>query len=121
VESRAPAGYVPPGHAPSGLFPSGPPRPRFREPHPVRLGALFVGAAMGATWLLVFGLLATSAGAYVWLTLVASIVAWICAIVLVRLGDRGAAVGVVLSTGLGLAIAAIVVIQRWATSGWPLW
>jgi hypothetical protein len=82
---------------------------------------LFAGASMAAAWLLVAGLLATSAGAYVWLTVVASIVAWVCAVVLVQRGDRGAAAGVALATGLGLAIAAIVVIQRWTTSGWPLW
>jgi hypothetical protein len=76
---------------------------------------------MASAWLLAFGLLSTSAGAYVWLTLVASIVAGICATVLALAGDRGAAVGVALVTGLGLAIASAVVIQRWATSGWPLW
>jgi hypothetical protein len=79
------------------------------------------GAAAAAAWMLVFGLLGTSAGSYAWLTLVASMVAMITAIVLVRMGDRGAAVGVALATALGLAIATSVVIQRWATSGWPLW
>ena len=76
---------------------------------------------MAAAWLLAFGLLATSVGAYVWLTLVASLAASTCAVVLALRGDRGAAVGVALMTALGLAIATVVVIQRWATSGWPLW
>jgi hypothetical protein len=76
---------------------------------------------MAGAWLLVFGVLATSAGGYVWLTVAASVVALACAVVLALWGDRGAAAGVALVTGLGLAVAAIVVIQRWATSGWPLW
>ena len=47
--------------APSGLCPSPPPRPAYREPHPVRVGAVLVGAGLTAAWLLVVGLFATSA------------------------------------------------------------
>jgi hypothetical protein len=110
-----------PSRAPSGLFPSGPHRPSFREPHPVRVGPVLAGAGIAALWLLLIGLLARSTGGYVWLTIVASIAAWICALLLARIGDRGAAVGVAIATGLGLAIAVGLVIQRWATTGWPLW
>lgn len=107
--------------APSGLFPSGPPRPTFREPHPVRLGALFAGAGIAAAWLLVFGLLATSVGAYLWLTFAASVVAWGCAFLLVHRGDRGAATGVAIMTAVGVAVAVGVLIEQWIVVGWPLW
>ena len=76
---------------------------------------------MAAAWLLLFGLLATSPGSYAWLTLSAAIVAWLAALALVRLGDRGGAAGAAMATGLGLSIAAGVVLARWAISGWPLW
>jgi hypothetical protein len=114
-------GSPPPVHPPSGLFPSGPRRPTFREAHPIRVGAMFAGAAMAAAWLFAFGLLATSAPAFIWLTLAASVVAWAVAVVLVQAGDRGAAVGVALATALGMAVATAVLVERWATSGWPLW
>jgi len=107
--------------APSGLFPSGPPRPTFREPHPVRVGALLSGAGLTAAWLLLLGLLATSARGYIWLTLTASVAAWLCALALMRFGDRGVAAGVAITTGMGVAVAAGLVVQRWLTVGWPLW
>jgi hypothetical protein len=107
--------------APSGLFPSGPPRPAFREPHPVRTGAVLVGAAATAAGLLLFGLLGASASGYVWLTVSVAVVGWLIALLLVRYGDRGVAVGVAISTGIGIAIAFVLVITRWITSGWPLW
>jgi len=107
--------------APSGLFPSGRPRPAFREPHPVRTGAVLVGAGATAAWLLLFGLLGASARGYVWLTVVASTAAWLIALVLARFGDRGVAVGVAISAGIGLGIAFVLVIARWVTTGWPLW
>jgi hypothetical protein len=107
--------------APSGLFPSPPPRPTFREPHPVRIGPLLTGAGVAAAWLLLIGLMATSARAYIWFTLAAATVAWACALVLVRFGDRGAAAGVALSTAVGVGVATGLVVQQWATTGWPLW
>jgi hypothetical protein len=119
MDSRAPSG--PPGHSPSGLFPSGPPRPTFREPHPVRAAGVLGGSGAAAAWLLLFGLLATSARGYVWLTLFASGAAAGAAFVLARVGDRGVAVGVAITTGLGLGIAVAVAFQRWMTTGWPLW
>jgi hypothetical protein len=107
--------------APSGLFPAGPPRPTFREPHPVRIGPVLAGAAMGGAWQLLVGLLAGTTRGYFYLTLTASVVATLAALVLMRFGDRGAAAGVAISAGAGLAVAFAVVLQRWVTSGWPLW
>jgi hypothetical protein len=107
--------------SPSGLFPASPSRPAYREPHPVRIGAVLAGAGVTAIWLLLFGLLGRSAQSYVWLTIVASLAAWAAAFALARVGDRGVAVGVALATSLGLGIAMALAIQRWATTGWPLW
>src|SRR5438874_2232584 len=53
---------------PGGLIPSGPPRPVYREPLPARLGPAAAGAASAALWMLLFGLLATTARSYAWLT-----------------------------------------------------
>jgi hypothetical protein len=107
--------------APSGLFPSGPRRPVFREPHPVRLGAVLTGAGATAAWLLLVGLLATSAQSYVWLTLAAVGVAWVMALLLLRFGDRGVATGIGLATAFGASVAVVLVLVRWVTTGWPLW
>jgi hypothetical protein len=106
---------------PSGLFPSGPLRPAFREPHPIRVGAVLTGAGAAAGWLLVFALLATSARGFVWLVLGAAFVAWLVALLLVVVGDRGVAAGVALSAGAGMAIAVGLVVARWVTTGWFLW
>ena len=76
---------------------------------------------MAAGWLLLIGLLASSARMYAWLTIGASAVAGVVAGLLARAGDRGVAVGVAVSTGFGLAIAMSVVVQRWIVTGWPLW
>ena len=107
--------------APSGLFPAGPPRPTFREPHPVRIGPVLAGAGTAAAWELLVGLLATTARGYFYLTLSASVLATLAALVLMRFGDRGAAAGVAIGTGAALAVAFGVVLQRWVTVGWPLW
>ncbi|GAA1797843.1 hypothetical protein GCM10009682_19380 [Luedemannella flava] len=106
---------------PSGLFPSGPLRPAFREPHPVRVGAVLAGAGATAGWLLVSALLATSPRSFVWLVLGAAILAWLVAVLLTFVGDRGVAVGVALSAGAGVAIAIGLVVARWVTTGWFLW
>ncbi|MEV1289430.1 hypothetical protein [Micromonospora sp. NPDC049679] len=113
---------------PSGLFPSAPslhavpPRPTYREPHPVRPGAIAAGAGATALWLLFFGLLGGSVSGYAWWTLLAGAVAWVVALGLARFGDRGVAAGVAMLTAVGWAIAAIAVAVRWASSGdWPLW
>jgi hypothetical protein len=119
--NQQPSGLFP-GNQPSGLFPSGPPRPTFREPHPVRGSAVVAGLGAGALWMLVFGLLAGGLRAYAWWTALAAAAGWLVSLGLVRYGDRGVAVGVAISTGLAMGIAAVVVAIRWANSGdWPMW
>jgi predicted lipid-binding transport protein (Tim44 family) len=111
-----------PANPPSGLFPSGPPRPTYREPHPVRGGGVAAGLGAGALWMLLFGLLGGGLRAYVWWTVLAGTAAWLVALALARYGDRGAAIGVAIVTGIGLSIAAVAVALRWGTSGdWPMW
>jgi hypothetical protein len=107
---------------PSGLFPSGPPRPTYREPYPVRGTAVAAGLSAAALWMLVFGLLAGGVRAYAWWTVFAGAVGWVVALGLARFGDRGVAVGVAISTGLALSIAATAVAVQWGNSGdWPMW
>jgi bacteriorhodopsin len=87
----------------------------------VRVGPVMAGAGVAAGWLLLIGLLASSARMYAWFTIGAAAVAGVVAGLLARSGDRGVAVGVAISTGFGLAIAMSVVVQRWIVTGWPLW
>ncbi|MEV4758857.1 hypothetical protein AB0J86_27690 [Micromonospora sp. NPDC049559] len=105
------------------MFPSAQPqRPTYREPHPVRNGPLAAGAAVTAVWLFFFGLLGADLRGYAWWTIFAGGVAWLVALGLGRLGDRGAAAGVAMATALGWSIAAIAVALRWSGGGdWPLW
>ncbi|NJC66814.1 hypothetical protein HC028_20210 [Planosporangium flavigriseum] len=105
----------------TGLFPGGPPRPIFREPFPVRGGAVALGMVGGGLWMMLFGLLASTAGGYAWITIIAGVVAWLVALALVRTGDRGAAVGIAMSAAVGLSIAMIVVAVRWVGGDWILW
>lgn len=104
-----------------GLLPSGPPRPVYREPAPVRGGPLAAGLGSAALWMLLFGLLARSARAYAWYTFAAGAMAWLAAVALSRFGDRGVAVGVALGSALGVTIAGIVVVARWTGGHWLLW
>lgn len=121
--------YGPGGRTPSGLFPSGPrlfpvgpQRPTYREPHPVRGGAVAAGAGATTAWLLFFGLLGRDLAGYVWWTVLAGGVAWLVAMLLVRVGDRGAAAGVAMVTAVGWSVAVVVTALRWTVSGdWPLW
>jgi hypothetical protein len=107
---------------PSGLFPGLPPRPVYREPHPVRSGPLFAGLASGVLWFVLFGTLGRELASYAWWTIVAGITAWAVSIVLAIFGDRGVAVGIALASGFGLSIAMAVVADRWITTyNWPLW
>jgi len=118
----------PPGWLPAAgdirppMLPVGPPRPVYREPHPVAAMPLLAG--MGATliWLALFGSLAHDLFSYAWWTVAAAVSAWIVAAVLALLGDRGVAVGVALVAGLGLSVAGGFVAFRWITSNdWPMW
>lgn len=88
---------------------------------PVRLGPVAAGAGIAGLWLLLFGLLASTARGYAWLTFGAGAVAWAAALVLARFGDRGVAVGVAVSTAIGVAIAGIVVTVAWSAGHWLLW
>jgi hypothetical protein len=117
-----PGGYArPPMPTPSGLFP-GPTRPVYREAHPIAAGPVLAGVGGTLLWFALFGALGHSLVSYAWWTVVAAILAWVVAGVLTLLGDRGVAVGVALTAGVGLSIAAIFVAERWiATSHWPLW
>ena len=71
--------------------------------------------------MMLFGLLAGGASGYAWISLFAAAVAWGVALLLARMGDRGAAVGVAISTAVGLSIVTIVVAVRWSAGDWLLW
>lgn len=112
---------VAPMRAPSGLFP-GPSRPTYREPHPVNAGPLLAGVGAGVAWLSLFGALGRDLAGYAWWTILAAVSAWVVALIMTLIGDRGAAVGVALASGLGLSIAMAFVGARWITTqDWPLW
>ena len=107
---------------PSGLFPGQQLRPVYREPHPIRAGALLSGMGAAVVWFGHFAALARDLTSYAWWTLVAAVSAWAVAAVLAIVGDRGVAVGVALASGAGLALAAGLVAVRWiTTSDWPMW
>lgn len=111
-----------PSRAPLGLFPPGPARPTYREPNPVRGSAVAAGCACAAAWLLAFGLLGRDLRGYAWWTILASLVAWLVAVLLIRHGDRGVATGVGIATTGAVSIASTAVAVRWAeTATWPLW
>jgi hypothetical protein len=104
------------------LFPSQTTRPTYRELHRVRGGALAAGLLGAAAWMLAFGLLGRDLRGYAIWTAFAGALAWLVSAILVRYGDRGAAAGVAISTGFGLAVAAAAVAVRWVGAGdWPLW
>jgi hypothetical protein len=111
----------PVGRLPSGLFPSRQPRPTYREPLPVSFGLVSAGVVGGALWMMLFGLLASTARQYVWTTVVAGVLAWATSLVLGRYGDRGVAVGVALAAGFGVAVAIGVVVARWMGGVWLPW
>jgi hypothetical protein len=118
-----PPGWAPPNGArpPSGLFP-GPSRPVYREAHPIAAGPVLAGIGGTALWFVLFGTLGRDLVSYAWWTIVAAITAWIVATVLALFGDRGVAVGVALTAGLGSSVAMAFVAARWiSTSNFPLW
>lgn len=125
VAGRGPAGWPAPAttRAPSGLFPSssGPPRPTYREPHPAGLSEVTLGGAAGTLWMVLIGLLSSGARGYVWWTITAGLIAWGSALALARWGLRGVAAGIALTSGLGVSIAMVVVIEHWADGHWLLW
>lgn len=122
-----PPGWLPaPTDAPRPMpavgFPGAPARPVYREPHPIRVLPLLSG--MGATllWFALFGSLARDLAGYAWWTVAAAVSAWIVAVVLSILGDRGVAVGVAIISGIALSVAGGFVAARWiGTDDWPMW
>ncbi|MFG1605926.1 hypothetical protein [Actinoplanes sp. NPDC049265] len=118
----------PPGWLPAGadhppvLPPGQPPRPVYREPHPIRTAPVLSGMGAALIWFAAFGFLAGDLLSYAWWTVLAAVTAWAVALVLTKLGDRGVATGVAIVAGLGLSIAMGFVTHRWvATLDWPLW
>lgn len=106
----------------SGLFPSGPPRPAYREPHPVRAPAVLAGLAATTGWLVLFAVPGGDLRGHVWWLLAGGAGAWLASVVLARRGDRGVAVGVAAATGVAWAAVGGLVALDWALTGdWPLW
>ncbi|MBB2945632.1 hypothetical protein FB565_005390 [Actinoplanes lutulentus] len=119
--SAPPPGYMPSPLDHRQLSPS-PARPVYREPHPVKAGPVLSGLSAAAVWLILFGSLGRGLASYAWWTIAAAVSAWLVALLLAVVGDRGAAVGVAVASGLGLSIAMTFVGLRWAdTYDWPLW
>ena len=114
-----PPGWLPERPAaPVGL----PPRPVYREPHAIGVAPLLAGIGATLVWFALFGSLGRDLAGYAWWTLTAAISAWVVAVVLTVLGDRGVATGVALTAGIGLSTAAGFVTARWiSTNDWPLW
>ena len=120
--AAAPPGWLPPPQQPSGLFPGAPLRPRYREPYAIGTGPVLAGLGAGLLWLVLFGAVGRDLVAYAWWTLLAAVSAWAVALVLAWIGDRGVAVGVAASAGLGWSIATGFVVARWIGTGdWPMW
>jgi hypothetical protein len=118
-----PAGWIPATPpSPSGLFPGHPVRPVYREPHPVATASVLAGIGSTLIWLALFGSIGRDLVSYAWWTLVAAVTAWVVALVLTTLGDRGVATGVAATAGFGLSVAIAFVATRWITTdNWPMW
>ncbi|BCY15387.1 hypothetical protein [Actinoplanes sp. L3-i22] len=107
---------------PPGYYAGLPPRPVYREPNPIGAGPVFSGLAAGAVWLLLFGSLGHDLASYAWWTIAATVAGWLISLVLTLIGDRGVALGVACSSGVGLAVALGFVALRWIdTLNFPLW
>lgn len=120
-----PPGYVPPHHplpVSSGLLTGPPRRPVYREPHPVAARPVLSGVGATVLWFVLFGSLGHDLASYAWWTLLATATAWLVALVLSLVGDRGVAVGTAATSAVGCSIAVVFVAARWiATYDWPLW
>jgi hypothetical protein len=116
-----PAPAPAPAH-PQSFLTGLPPRPVYREPHPIGAVPVLSGLAAGTLWLILFGSLGRDLASYAWWTILAAVSAWLIALVLTLIGDRGVAVGVASVSGLGLSIALGFVTARWIdTLNFPLW
>jgi hypothetical protein len=96
-------------------------RPRYREPHPIRSGGVWAGIGGASVWFLFFALLATSARSYAWSTIVAGVTAGLAVAVLNRYGDRGVALGVAVTSAVGVGFASLLVSLRYLGGDWILW
>lgn len=107
---------------PPGLYTGLPPRPIYREPHPIGAAPVLSGLAATTVWLLLFGSLGRDLASYAWWTIAAAVSAWLVALVLTLIGDRGVALGVACASGAGLSVAMTFVALRWIdTMNFPLW
>jgi hypothetical protein len=114
--------YPAPPQPPPGYLVGLPPRPVYREPHPIGARQVLAGLAAGTLWLILFGSLGRDLASYAWWTILAAVSAWLVALVLTLIGDRGVALGVAVVSGLGLSIALGFVAARWIdTFDFPLW
>jgi hypothetical protein len=104
------------------LFPGGPLRPFYREAHPVGAAPVLAGMGSALLWFALFGSIGRDLVGYAWWTVVAAVSAWLVALILAVLGDRGVAVGVAIVGGIGLSVAMGFVAVRWITTNdWPMW
>lgn len=71
-------------------------------------------------WQVLIALFATSMRGLLLLMVMAVAVASAVAGLLLRYGDRGAAVGVAAATAFGGSVTAGIAALRWLTLGWPL-
>ncbi len=116
----APADAPPPASSPAP--PGLPARPVYREPHPIGVAPLLSGMAAALLWFALFGSIGRDLVSYAWWTVAAAVSAWLVALVLTVLGDRGAAAGVAIISGIGLSVAMGLVANRWITTNdWPMW
>ncbi|GIG64028.1 hypothetical protein [Phytomonospora endophytica] len=118
-----PGGFEPkrPPLAPNYMYAPEPARPQYRETLRIGPAGIWAGAGVASLWFLISGLLATTLTAYVWVTAVAALVAWLAASLLARYGDRGAAAGVAAVSGMALGVAGLVVEWNALHGDWILW
>lgn len=105
-------------------------RPRWREPHQVRVGPVAAGSVLSGLWVLLWLLayarstgeaLPTGAG-FAWVTLAASTIGAVAAALLARYGDRGAAVGVAAVAGTAAGVTGLSCeLYLLLTGDWILW
>jgi hypothetical protein len=98
-----------------------PARPKYREPYPIRAAAVWAGIGVTSVWFLFFALLAWSVRTYAWSTFAAGAVAGLAAAVLNRYGDRGVALGIAVTSAVGVGIAGMLVGVRYLAGDWILW
>jgi hypothetical protein len=86
----------------------------YRETRPLRLGAAMVGFCAGLLWFVLLACASWSWSSYVVLTLAGLVVAIGAGAVLSWRGDRGAAAGLAVVSGL---IVAVVTLLAWVRPG----